>query len=152
MLAITGHATVFQSVIGALREKPIGIQIHETAMETGTSCCCSPVSALAQPKKRNNDASRESPSRRVGLHGRERGNRCANESRHQPHIGNDRPMWESATPVTHSSCTIHCALTHPPCRGDKVRAIANLIGESGERAKQPLPDFLARMSHNQVPQ
>src|SRR5215471_3349806 len=46
-------------------------------------------------------------------------------------------------PVTHSSCTIHGALTHSPRCPDTVSAIANLIGESGEAAKQPLPDFLA---------
>jgi hypothetical protein len=53
--------------------------------------------------------------------------------------------------VTDSSCTIHGALMHR--RGDlgRVGAIANLIGESGETAKQPLPDCLARHSDNQVP-
>ena len=34
----------------------------------------------------------------------------------------------------------------------KVTLIANLIGESGEAAKQPLPDLLPAISHNQVPQ
>src|SRR6516165_6915363 len=38
-----------------------------------------------------------------------------------------------------SLCTIYYALTHSCLRPTTVATIANLIGESGEAAKQPLP-------------
>jgi hypothetical protein len=47
---------------------------------------------------------------------------------------------------TNYSCSIHRALMYARDCAGKLGSIANLIGENGEKAKQPLPGFLVEIA------